>query len=147
MGCRLIFALRSLASQIQYSTHTPRVRIAGMPLPAFHTLGIYIQLIYSLYGGMSIGLYPPTATSPSSLPVMPTPDNVLEHMQRTKSNGLITIPALLEIWAQSDEAVDLLKTLEFVVCSLSVLLLQFLMKCAKRRGIPEALLPRSLVIS
>jgi hypothetical protein len=46
---------------------------------------------------------------------MPTPDNILDHLRRTKSETLITIPALLQIWAQDKEAVDFLATLKMIV--------------------------------
>lgn len=90
-----------------------------MALPAFHTLGIYSQVLYTLYGGTSLALYPPVTTSSDRIPMMPTPDNILEHTRRTKSNAIMTIPALLQIWGQSKEAVEFLKTLEFVVCPAS----------------------------
>lgn len=45
---------------------------------------------------------------------MPTPSNILQHTMKTRSNALVTIPALLQVWAQSKEAIDVLKTLEFV---------------------------------
>ncbi|KAG6906942.1 putative NRPS-like protein biosynthetic cluster [Tephrocybe rancida] len=99
---------------IEFRDHKPRVRIAGMMLPSFHTLGVYTQVLYTLVGVNSVGVYPPQVTSREATPMMPTPDNILDHTRRTKSNSMITIPALLQIWAQSPEAVDLLKTLEFV---------------------------------
>ncbi|KAG6810396.1 putative NRPS-like protein biosynthetic cluster [Tricholoma furcatifolium] len=99
---------------IEFRDHKPRVRIAGMMLPSFHTLGVYVQVLYALFGVNSIGVYPPQVTSTEMTPMMPTPDNILDHTRRTKCNSMITIPTLLQIWAQSQEAVDLLKTLEFV---------------------------------
>ncbi|KAG6831500.1 putative NRPS-like protein biosynthetic cluster [Tephrocybe sp. NHM501043] len=99
---------------IEFRDHKPRVRIAGMMLPSFHTLGVYTQILYTLVGVNSVGVYPPQVTSREATPMMPTPDNILDHTRRTKSNSMITIPALLQIWAQSQTAVDLLKTLEFV---------------------------------
>ncbi|KAF8878947.1 putative aminoadipate reductase [Infundibulicybe gibba] len=93
----------------------PRVRIAAMHLPPFHALAIHIQVLDALFGVVSIGLYPPTATAPDLLPVMPTPDNILEHARRTKSSTMVTIPAFLQIWAQSKEAIDMLRSLVFVM--------------------------------
>jgi hypothetical protein len=86
-----------------------------MALPAFHTLGFFIQVLYPLYSMISIGLYPPTVLSKELLPVMPTPSNILDHVVRTKSRGMIAIPAMLQVWATSKESVDLLKTLAFLV--------------------------------
>ena len=86
-----------------------------MMLPSFHTLGIYVQLLYPLFALTSVGVYPPQVTSREMTPMIPTPENILDHIRRTKSNSMITIPALLQIWAQSVADVDLLKTLYFVV--------------------------------
>ncbi|KAF8054252.1 putative aminoadipate reductase [Lyophyllum atratum] len=99
---------------IEFRDHKPRVRIAGMMLPSFHTLGIYTQVLYTLFGMNSVGVYPPQVWTREGTPVMPTPDNILEHTRRTKANAMITIPALLQVWAQDPGAVELLKTLEFV---------------------------------
>jgi len=93
-----------------------------MSLPPFHTLGVYTQVIYSLYGLNCIGVFPPTVTSKASFPIMATPANILEHIVRTKSNAIITVPAFIQVWAQSKESVDLLKTLEFVVSNLGNIL-------------------------
>ena len=86
-----------------------------MELPPFHTFGFSIQVINPLYGMTSIGVYPPTVLSKESLPMMPTPSNILQHTVRTRSNAIITIPAMLQVWAQSKESVDFLKRLEFIV--------------------------------
>ena len=89
--------------------------MAGHALPAFHTLGIIVQLLVSLYAMTPIALYPPIASTPASTPMLPSPDNILEHLRRTHSNCLMIIPALLQTWAQDSNAVELLASLEFVV--------------------------------
>ena len=89
--------------------------MAGMALPAFHTLGIIVQLLIGIYAMTPVSLFTPIATNRSSIPMMPTPDNILHHMVQTKSNCLVIIPALLQIWAQDKKAVDYLASLEFVV--------------------------------
>ena len=89
--------------------------MAGMALPAFHTLGIIVQLLIGIYAMTPVSLYPPIATKRTSVPMMPTPDNILHHTFQTKSNCLVVIPALLQIWAQDKKAVDNLASLEFVV--------------------------------
>jgi acyl-coenzyme A synthetase/AMP-(fatty) acid ligase len=89
-------------------------KIGCMALPPFHTLGIIIQVIHSMYGLSTVLLYPPVASKPSQLPVMPTPDNILDHLRRTKAESLVTIPTLLQIWGQDQEAVDYLATLKLV---------------------------------
>ena len=47
--------------------------------------------------------------------MMPSPANILDHTVGTKCNSVMTIPTLLQVWAQSQESVNVLKTLEFVV--------------------------------
>ncbi|KAJ3505840.1 hypothetical protein NLJ89_g7204 [Agrocybe chaxingu] len=91
-----------------------QLRQAGMALPPFHAMCIITHLLCSLYGMTPIGLFPPTATTPKSQPVHPSPHNILEHAARTKCNGLVTVPAFLHIWANEKKAVDFLASLEFV---------------------------------
>lgn len=50
--------------------------------------------------------------------MLPSPDSILDHLQRTKTNIMITIPAMLHVWAQSEAAVDYFKTFINVVSSL-----------------------------
>jgi acyl-coenzyme A synthetase/AMP-(fatty) acid ligase len=88
--------------------------IGGMHLPPFHTLGVISCIIHSMYALSPVVLYPPVALTPAQLPVMPTPDNIIEHLRRTKADSLITIPTLLAIWAQDKESVDFLATLKIV---------------------------------
>ncbi|KAG5721421.1 Linear gramicidin synthase subunit D [Termitomyces sp. T112] len=99
---------------IEFRDHRPQLRIGAMMLPSFHTLGIYVQVLCPLFGLTSVGVYPPQVTSREMTPMIPTPENILDHTLRTKSNSMMTIPALLQIWTQSIEAIDLLKTLYFV---------------------------------
>jgi acyl-coenzyme A synthetase/AMP-(fatty) acid ligase len=86
-----------------------------MHLPPFHTMGIYAQIIFPLLGCTTVAMYPPVVESPESLPTLPTPDNILDHVQKTKSNALVTTPTLLQIWAQDQKAIDLLSALQVVV--------------------------------
>ncbi|PPQ80241.1 hypothetical protein CVT25_003501 [Psilocybe cyanescens] len=94
-----------------------RLTIGCMALPTFHTLGIICTLYYSMYGMGIIALYPPTATTPTSLPPIPTPDNIIDHTRRTNCESLITIPTLLQSWAQDKKYVDFLAKLKMVVWS------------------------------
>ena len=96
------------------SYHVP-LRVAGHGLPSFHTLGIITQVHGPLFSLVPVGLFPPTATAPHLLPVIPTPHNVLDHMVRSRCNGLMTIPSFLQTWAQDQNTVTALASLEFVV--------------------------------
>ncbi|KAJ6473849.1 putative aminoadipate reductase [Mycena sanguinolenta] len=90
--------------------------LANMALPAFHLFGITCQILQPLFGSPA-AVYPPTANSPSALPVIPTPDNILEHARKTKCRTLTAVPALLAIWFNSPEVVEYLATLHTVVWS------------------------------
>ncbi|KAG6901213.1 hypothetical protein C0995_015283, partial [Termitomyces sp. Mi166 len=54
-----------------FRDHAPRLIMGCMALPAFHTLGLYMQLLNPIYGIVSITLYPPTATTPDLMPMTP----------------------------------------------------------------------------
>ena len=86
-----------------------------MHLPPFHALGFLVQILYALRICITIALYPPVTKRPDLLPIMPTPQNILDHTRRTKSTGIITIPSIIQIWSQDHSSVDFLKSLEFVV--------------------------------
>jgi len=86
-----------------------------MLLPPFHTLGVMIQIMLALRSCTTVALFPPVAKRPDLLPIMPTPENILDHTQRTGSNGIITIPSILQVWSQDPKSIDYIKKLEFVV--------------------------------
>ena len=90
-----------------------------MHLPPFHTLGFMVQILYALRSCTTVALYPPVTRRPDLLPIMPTPQNILDHTRRTKSTGIITIPSIIQVWSQDLKSVDFLKSLEFVVRSIS----------------------------
>ncbi|KAJ6613062.1 hypothetical protein B0H10DRAFT_2275768 [Mycena sp. CBHHK59/15] len=87
-----------------------------MALPSFHQFGIICQLLQPLYGSCA-AVYPPTAFSPSALPVYPSPNNILDHARKTKCRCLVTVPSFLVVWAQSPTAVAYLRTLQLVAWS------------------------------
>ncbi|KAF9475758.1 putative aminoadipate reductase [Pholiota conissans] len=91
--------------------------MAGHALPAFHTLGIFVHILVSQYSMTPVGLYPPIATTPTSMPMTPSLDNILDHTMRTGCNCTMIIPTLLQIWSHDKKAVELLASLEFVAYS------------------------------
>ncbi|CAA7263093.1 unnamed protein product [Cyclocybe aegerita] len=95
-------------------SYTPRLVMGTMPLPPFHTIGIYLQLIQPLFGIIPIGVFPPVVHSSGDQPMPPTPDNTLKHLKSTKTNCLIIVPAFLHAWVNSQEALDLMKSFVFV---------------------------------
>jgi hypothetical protein len=92
------------------------LRVGTASLPSFHTLGIYLQLLVPLATLSSVSIYPPTSfLDPLATPVVPNSQNILDSVLKTKSNALVVVPAFLAQWAFSPSAIDVLKTLEYVV--------------------------------
>lgn len=99
--------------------HNPRLTIGCMSMPPFHAFGVAMQLFTAVYGVFSIAVYPPNSALPKPLPpIVPSPENILEHMKLTKSNVLVAFPTLYQFWATSPEAVRYLKTLKHAVRSI-----------------------------
>ncbi|KAG6858113.1 hypothetical protein C0995_002487, partial [Termitomyces sp. Mi166 len=48
------------------------------------------------------------------MPMTPSPQNILEHLQLTKSNSMIIIPTLLQIWSNIPDAVKVLSSLVYI---------------------------------
>ena len=69
------------------------VHWGSMPLPTYHTIGIYMQLFAPLVGGYAVCLYYPNAPAP---PPVPTPANVLDACRVTGTTGINIVPAFLE---------------------------------------------------
>ena len=80
------------------------------------------HIIYALRCCITVALYPPITKRPDLLPIMPTPENVLDHLQRTKSNVLTTIPSNLQVWSHDPRSVDVLKGLRLIVRELLLML-------------------------
>ncbi|KAH9946535.1 hypothetical protein B0H21DRAFT_822721 [Amylocystis lapponica] len=89
------------------------IRWGVAPLPAFHTLGMEMQLYASLSSGLPVSLYAPRGHL-GVPPPMPTPANTLENARQTNANAVVSVPAFLEAWAQDDESIAYLSTLRIV---------------------------------
>lgn len=69
-----------------------------------------------IYGVLSVTVFPPNSIIPDPLPpIVPSPENILEHMKLTKSTAIETFASFIQVWALIPEAVEYLKTLRFVV--------------------------------
>ncbi|KAJ7470082.1 hypothetical protein B0H11DRAFT_2434130 [Mycena galericulata] len=88
--------------------------IGSMALPAFHLFAILCQLFHPLFGTCA-AVYPPTATSPTALPILPSPDNILDHARKTKCRSISVVPSMLATWANSPPAIAYLKTLHTII--------------------------------
>ena len=105
----------SQASATELRDHSVPIRIGAMALPPFHAFAFYAQFACALFNSLTVALYPPVVTEPSAQPVMPTPDNILVHVQQTQSNCLTVVPAMLQAWSQSTSDIEALRSLEVVV--------------------------------
>ncbi|KAL4260482.1 Adenylate-forming Reductase [Pleurotus pulmonarius] len=105
-------ALPSVAD-VKNSPH----RFGSMALPSFHTLGIYLQILSPIFAGVTAGVYPPTMSSATATPIMPTPDNILDHARRTRCDVIVALPTLLQIWSHSPATLEYLKSLYLIVWS------------------------------
>ncbi|KII90242.1 hypothetical protein PLICRDRAFT_40443 [Plicaturopsis crispa FD-325 SS-3] len=91
-------------------------RLAAMALPPFHLFGVFMQMLVPMYALSGVGVYPPMSSEndPQALPIVPTSDNMLDHVRRTQSNVIIMVPSVIELWERSEEGVELLKAAELV---------------------------------
>ncbi|KAK2461112.1 hypothetical protein APHAL10511_006891 [Amanita phalloides] len=91
-------------------------RIASMALPAFHVFGIATELYTPVAFLVTTVVYAPrTERDPLAQPVIPTGDNMVECLRNIPCNTLMTVPALLEQIAASDEGTEILKKINSVV--------------------------------
>ena len=70
------------------------IQYGGMSLPAFHTMGIFVQLYGPLSAALPVGLYAPLEPEP---PVNPTPENILEAAKITGCDGIVSVPSIIEV--------------------------------------------------
>ncbi|KAG5723416.1 L-aminoadipate-semialdehyde dehydrogenase large subunit [Termitomyces sp. T112] len=97
----------------EFREHIPRLRLGCMALPAFHMFGIGLQIFNPVYSVIATTVFPPTL-APKGSPVVPSPESVLEHIKSTKTNAILIVPSFVQVWATSQEAIDVLKELTFV---------------------------------
>jgi nucleoside-diphosphate-sugar epimerase len=86
-----------------------------MALPPFHVFGIVTELHVPIAHLVTTVVYPPRMyNDPLAQPVIPTSDNMIQHLESIKCNVLMTVPTFLEQMVESDEAIEVLKKLESV---------------------------------
>ncbi|KAG2046459.1 hypothetical protein BDR06DRAFT_1037076 [Suillus hirtellus] len=106
-------------TNLKLRAHTQPLRISPTPCAwsqQSHTFGIYFRLLAPIATLSSVSIYPPTSfLDPLATPVVPNSQNILDSVLKMKSNILPVVPAFLEQWAFSLSAVNVLKTLEYVI--------------------------------
>ncbi|TFK59329.1 putative aminoadipate reductase [Pluteus cervinus] len=88
--------------------------VGCMALPPFHSFSVFSQTMYSIFHQLTIAVYPPRVLAKGQLPVIPSPDNIIEHIRLTKADALMIVPAFLQAWARSPDAMSVLKNLQYV---------------------------------
>ncbi|KAH9946609.1 hypothetical protein B0H21DRAFT_693457 [Amylocystis lapponica] len=85
------------------------LRWGAMALPPFHTIGLGFQLFAPLVSGRATALFAPCAPAP---PIVPTAENTLAAARATQVNALLNVPTFVEEWAQHEDDVRFLATLQ-----------------------------------
>jgi hypothetical protein len=78
-------------------------------------LGLFTLVLMPIYGPITTAVFAPTVTKPEANPTLGTPEAVIDCAKATKCNTLWALPTFFHTWSQIQEAVDVLKELEFVV--------------------------------
>ncbi|KAF9238227.1 acetyl-CoA synthetase-like protein [Melanogaster broomeanus] len=88
----------------------------GFPKPIAHSYKVQIHwLTQPVLEGYRYLSAPRRVADPHVPPVIPSSDNVLDTLRRTKCNVLITVPTFVEQWATSKDAVEDLKKMDLVL--------------------------------
>ncbi|KAH7929525.1 putative nonribosomal peptide synthetase [Leucogyrophana mollusca] len=99
-----------------YATMSPPPRLGGMSLPAFHSYGFAIQMYSPLACIISISIFAPTSVQDfRAQPTIPNSDNIIECARKTHANLIATVPSFLEQWAMDENAVNVLKKMDYVI--------------------------------
>ncbi|KAK7017974.1 hypothetical protein VNI00_018486 [Paramarasmius palmivorus] len=113
---RGIWGYANLPPGRELLAHTRPARLGGLAIPAFHALAFILQLIYPLFCGFTSTLFTPTVWDPENdMPIMPTPENTLDAMERTGTTATMIFPTFLQIWSKEAESVKRLSRYDYVV--------------------------------
>ncbi|KAJ7052219.1 putative aminoadipate reductase [Mycena amicta] len=111
---RYVLSVAGLGVLAQLAEVTPRLAVGA--LPAFHAMGSFTQFMSPIFLGLTACIYPPVSTAEEyRAPANATPENALENAKKAGANGILTVPAFLLQWAQNEEDVEYLKSLNLVV--------------------------------
>ncbi|KAF5349777.1 hypothetical protein D9758_010224 [Tetrapyrgos nigripes] len=91
------------------------IRFSGFGLLLFHGTGIGSYITTALYGPITVAVFPPTVTKADELPIVATPENTIQHLERTKATASFIPPNFFSTLAQSEKAIEVLRKLVFVI--------------------------------
>ncbi|KAJ7718234.1 putative aminoadipate reductase [Mycena metata] len=109
---RNLIQYAALDVSTETAERSPRHAVGA--LPAFHTLGMFSQLLGAVLNSGTACIYPPVSTATEyNIPAAPTPQSALENAKRTHATGITAVPAFLLEW-QSPDDIEYLRTLKLV---------------------------------
>ncbi|KAF9000302.1 hypothetical protein BDQ17DRAFT_1427302 [Cyathus striatus] len=97
--------------------YEPRLRFGAMAIPPFHFIGFLLQVVYPVYGLLSLSVFPPTVWHETDQPSPATAEDILLHLRRTNANGVVLIPMMLEGMANSLDNIEYLRSFKVVAYS------------------------------
>ncbi|KAJ7056386.1 putative aminoadipate reductase [Mycena amicta] len=110
---RSIISFAALETYTQIVELAPRLAVGA--LPPFHAMGIFTQFMCPIFLGLTACLYPPASTiDEHRVPGNATSENSLENAKKVGASGLVAVPSFLLDWAQREEDVEYLKSLNIV---------------------------------
>ncbi|TCD65360.1 putative NRPS-like protein biosynthetic cluster [Steccherinum ochraceum] len=101
--------LQWTTNEITEDLARPGMRYFSGLLPSFHTLGIVLQSLAVGINAEPVILFTPNCPDP---PVIPNPQNILEVVKTMRCNAVVAVPAFVEAWANSEEAMKFVATLK-----------------------------------
>lgn len=120
-----IFLLTQIPSAFVSEIHNfvrPQCYMGTFGVQTYALSGTICQILWPLYGDVAVAVYPPTATSPNMLPILPSPANILHYAQKMPCDSIATLSSLLSAWSRSPDAIAYLKTSKLVVRTLFICL-------------------------
>ncbi|KAF5349787.1 hypothetical protein D9758_010217 [Tetrapyrgos nigripes] len=90
------------------------IRFSGFGLLLFHATGIGCYITSGLSGPITVALFPPTVTNPDEVPIVATPENTIQHLERTKATASFIPPSFFSSFTRSEKAIEVLRKLVFV---------------------------------
>ncbi|EKM50930.1 uncharacterized protein PHACADRAFT_199768 [Phanerochaete carnosa HHB-10118-sp] len=88
------------------------IHYGAMGLPTFHSFGFIVHVLNPAVNSYPVALHTPQDPRP---PIISDPQSVYQAAKLTGCNGLYCFPSFAEVWSQSQEVIDYLKTLKILI--------------------------------